>query len=82
MTMAFVWIPSARSTPQTTVNALIYQLRMDGLGAFEHPSCGRRLAELSTEQLRELMAALIRARPRCAAVTDELLIALDRIRRR
>ena len=40
------------------------------------------LAELSTEQLRELMAALIRARPRCAAATDELLIALDRIGRR
>jgi hypothetical protein len=73
--------PGARPTPQTTVNALLYQLRMDGLGAFEHPNCRRRLAELSTEQLRELMAALIRVRRRCAAVTDELLIALDRIGR-
>jgi hypothetical protein len=74
--------PSARSTPQTTVNALLYQLRVDGLGAFEHPNCRHRLAELSTEQLRELMAALIRTRPRFAPVTDELLIALDRIGRR
>jgi hypothetical protein len=57
------------------------QRRMDGLAAFEHPNCRRRLAELSTQQLRELMAALIRVRPRCAAVTDELLIALDRIGR-
>ena len=48
---------------------------------FEHPNCRRRLAELSTEQLRELMAALIWVRPRCAALTDELLIALDRIGR-
>ena len=71
----------ARPIPQTTVNALLYQLRMDGLAAFEHPNCRRRLAELSTEQLRELMAALIRLRPNCAAVTDELLIALDRIGR-
>ena len=73
--------PGARPTPQTTVNVLFYQLRMDGLAAFEHPNCRRRLAELSTEQLRELMAALIRVSPRCAAVTDELLIALDRIGR-
>jgi hypothetical protein len=72
--------PSARPTPQTTVSALLYQLRVDGLGA--HPNCRHRLAELSTEQLRELMAALIRTRPRFAAVTDELLIALDRIGRR
>jgi hypothetical protein len=73
--------PGARPIPQTTVNALLYQLRMDGLAAFEHPNCRRRLAELLTEQLRELIAALIRVRPICAAVTDELLIALDRIGR-
>jgi hypothetical protein len=71
--------PGARPIPQITVSALLYQFRMDGLAAFEHPTCRRRLAELSTEQLRELMAALIRLRPNCAAVTDELLIALDRI---
>jgi hypothetical protein len=64
-----------------TVESLFYELRTNGLAAFEQPNCRRRLAELSAEQLRELMAALIRVRPRCAAVSDELLIALDRIRR-
>lgn len=69
------------ATPQTTADALLYQLRTGGLAAFECPSCRRRLADLSAEQLREVIAALIRVRPRCAAVTDELLIALDEIRR-
>jgi hypothetical protein len=65
-----------------TVGALLYQLRTDGLAAFEHPNCRRRLVDLSDGQLREVMAALIRIRPSCAAVTGELLIALDGIRRR
>jgi hypothetical protein len=73
--------PGARATPQTTVDALLCQLRTDGLAAFEDPSCRRRLADLSEGQLREVMAALIRTRTSCAAVTDELLIALDGIRR-
>jgi hypothetical protein len=73
--------PGPRPTTQSTVNALLYQLRMDGLAAFEHPNCRRRLAQLSAEQLRELIAALIRVRAKSAIVTDELLIALDRIRR-
>jgi hypothetical protein len=67
--------------PQVTLDALIYELRMDGLAALEKPNCRRRLADLSDGQLRELIAALIRARTRCAAITDELLITLDEIRR-
>jgi hypothetical protein len=70
-----------QDAPQATVAALVYELRMHGLAAFEHSNCRRRLAELSAEQLRELIAALIRVRERFAVVTDELLIALDRIRR-
>jgi hypothetical protein len=71
--------PGARPTPQTTVNALLYQLRMDGLAAFEHRTAGAGSPN-SRPSNCELMAALIRVRPRCAAVTDEL-IALDRIGR-
>ncbi|HKA65269.1 MAG TPA: hypothetical protein VKD00_06065 [Methyloceanibacter sp.] len=68
--------------PQSILDALNYELRSHGLAAFEHPNCRDRLAEVSVKQLRELMAALIQVRAACAAVTDELLIALDRIRRR
>jgi hypothetical protein len=67
--------------PQVTVDALICKLRTDGLAGLEKPNCRRRLADLSDDQLREVLAALIRARTNCAAVTDELLVALDEIRR-
>jgi hypothetical protein len=70
-----------RPAPQSTADALLYQLRTHGLAAFHDPSCRCRLADLSVEQLREVMAALIRVRARFTGVTDELLIALDRIRR-
>ena len=73
--------PGARPAPQVTLDALLYELRTDGVATFENPSCRRRLADLSDGQLRELLAALIRARTNCAAVTDELLVALDEIRR-
>jgi hypothetical protein len=72
---------SRQAAPQVTLDALIYELRLDGLAALEKPNCRRRLADLSDGQLRELIAALIRARTRCAAITDELLITLDGIRR-
>jgi hypothetical protein len=67
--------------PRATVEALLYELRTHGLDAFESPNCRRRVVEFSADQLSEVMAALIRVRAGCAAVTDELLIALDRIRR-
>ena len=72
---------SGRPAPQVTLVALLYVLRREGLAALENPSCRRRLADLSDDQLREVLAALIRARTNCAAVTDELLVALDEIRR-
>jgi hypothetical protein len=70
-----------RPAPQATFDALLYELRTLGLAAFKNPSCRRRLADLSDPLLRELLAALIRTRARYPAITDELLIALDEIRR-
>lgn len=70
-----------RPAPRATFDALLYELRTLGVAAFKNPSCRRRLADLSDPQLRELLAALIRTRARYPAITDELLIALDEIRR-
>jgi hypothetical protein len=67
--------------PRSTFDALHYELRSRGVAALEHPSCRRRLVELSAKQLRELMAALIRIRAKFPGVTNELLLALDGIRR-
>jgi hypothetical protein len=67
--------------PQSTFNALHYELRSRGLAALEDPSCRQRLVELSDEQLRELIAGLLRTRAKFPDVTDELLLSLDGIRR-
>jgi hypothetical protein len=70
-----------RPAPQATFDALLYELRTLGIAVLKNPSCRRRLADLSDPQLREVLAALIRTRARYPAITDELLIALDEIRR-
>jgi len=62
--------------PQSTVEAFIYELRTHGLAALEHPSCLRRLDDVSTAQLREVLSRLIRLRPRYAAICDNLLLKL------
>jgi hypothetical protein len=66
----------------TTVEAVMYELRSDGLAALNAPNCRRRLSELSREQFDEVIARLIkiRGRPYCPGITDELFLALDRMR--
>jgi hypothetical protein len=66
--------------PQVMLDAVLYQLCKDGIAALENPSCRHRLAKLSDTQLRELIAALIRARTTYPAVADDLLLILDEIR--
>jgi hypothetical protein len=65
----------------STVDALLHQLRTGGLAALKDPSCRARLTELSDAQLRDVLGRLIRIRGKFAAVTDDLIIALDEIRR-
>jgi len=62
--------------PQSTVEALIYELRRHGLVALQHPHCLRRLAAVSTAQLRDIIANLIRLRSKCSAICDDLLLKL------
>ena len=60
--------------PQSTYDALLYELRSEGSPALKAPNCRGRLALLSTDQLRELIAALIRLRPQQpTTITDELI---------
>ena len=60
----------------TTVEALMYELRTDGIKALATPNCQRRLCDLSTAQVREVIERLTRLRVRYPAITDELLLAL------
>jgi len=60
----------------TTVQALMYELRTDGVKALGRPNCQRRLGDLSTIQVREIIERLTRLRARYPAITDELLLTL------
>jgi hypothetical protein len=65
-----------RGAPQSTYDAVLHELRTYGISQFAKPDCRRRLFDLSTEQVRELIAALMRLRPRYPAITDDLLLKL------
>ena len=62
--------------PRATVEALLHELRMHGLTALSHRNCLRRLDDVSTAQLREMLARLIKLRPKYPAITDDLLLKL------
>src|SRR5262249_510516 len=78
--------------PRATVEARLYDLRPHGLSplknphirprALKHANRRQRLGDLADMQLRSVLAGLIPLRARYVAVTDELLIVLDRIRQR
>jgi hypothetical protein len=61
---------------EATVEALVYELRTRGLAALDHPNCLRRLSDVSSGQLREVLARLIRLRSNYPAITDDLLLIL------
>jgi len=59
---------------QSTYDAVFYELRTYGVAQFAQANCRRRLADLSTTQVRELIAALIHLRPQHATtITDDLI---------
>jgi len=48
---------------ESTVETVVYELRTYGLAQLKKPNSQWRLGELSPEQLREVLARLIRLRP-------------------
>jgi hypothetical protein len=60
----------------STIEALMFCLRERGEAAFTEPDHRRRLAELSSTQLREVIARLIAGRSRYPAISDDLLFSL------
>ena len=61
----------------STAEAVVYELRTHGLAQLKKPNCRRRLGELPPEQLREVLARLIRLRPQYPKIDDALLVQLD-----
>lgn len=66
----------AYGAPPATVEALMYELRTYVIKALAAPNCQRRLCDLSTDQVREVIERLTKLRPRYPAISDELLSQL------
>jgi hypothetical protein len=68
----------------TTVEALMWGFRTKGIAHLQEPNCLRRLSELSTAQLREVIKRLIYCREsypgRDPGISDELLLKLEELR--
>jgi hypothetical protein len=72
-------IRGASNAGKATCDALLYELRTYGAAQLAKPNCQCRLTELSTPQLRELIAALTRLKPNCRAIDDTLLLKLGKL---
>jgi hypothetical protein len=58
---------------ESTVEALMFSLRERGTAALAESETQRRLAALSSAQVRDIIARLIMSQPRYPAIDDELL---------
>lgn len=62
------------SAARSTYDAFLYELREYGLPQLEKLHCRSRMADLSREQIRELIWALLRLRPKYRATIGDALI--------
>jgi hypothetical protein len=77
--IAYGMAPRTRATAGgawSTVEAVMYELRTDGLVALARPNCQQRLVDLSADQMREVIIRLDQLRPKYPAITDDLLLQL------
>ena len=73
--------PAAESTaqadaPAATVDALMYELREDGVAALATRGCQRRLAAISSDQALAVIARLNNLRARYPKITDQLILRI------
>lgn len=64
---------------RSTVEAVVYELRTYGFAATAGQNCQRRLSELSSAQIREVIERLYRLQPKYPAITDDLLLLLGEL---
>jgi hypothetical protein len=69
--------PERDEAAQSTVEALMYELREHGVDQLKNANTQRRFAEFSGRQLREVIERLIKLRPRYPpGITEELITTL------
>jgi hypothetical protein len=69
---------SADRAAASTVEALVLALRERAAADLAEPECQRRLANLSTAQMRDILARLMALRSNYPAIDDELLFLLGK----
>lgn len=69
-------LPERDGAAASTVEAAMYELRTYGIGQLEKPNTQRRLSELSTRQMHEVIERLEKLRPKYPQITDELISTL------
>jgi hypothetical protein len=62
--------------PAATVDALMYELREDGVAALLTPGCQRRLAAVTSDEALDVIARLNRLRPTYPRITGELILRI------
>jgi hypothetical protein len=72
--------PRRPEAPVSTFQSVLYTLRTRGTAALAEPRCRQRLFDLSADQVAELVAALMRLKPRCPAISEELLVIVGKRR--
>jgi hypothetical protein len=63
--------------PPTTLEAVMYELREEGLAALKASNCRRRIGELSRRQLLEALRRLLKLRSRFPKISDDLLLYIE-----
>jgi hypothetical protein len=63
----------------STIDALKYELRCFGIAQLKKPRTQARIAELSAEQMGDVIAALKRMQPACPLISDEFVQLLQRV---
>lgn len=72
-------LPQRDQAANSTIEALMFSLRERGAAALSEPACLDRLADLSSDQTREVIKRLIALRPSYPKITDELLFKLGEL---
>jgi hypothetical protein len=72
----------AKRVAESTFQAVAYVLRQYGMRRLNDPWLTVRLAEFSDAQITELIAALGRMQPRYAAITNEVISEITKLRGR
>jgi hypothetical protein len=69
-----------QGAPDVTYEAALHELRARGIAQLAKQNCLRRLGDLSSDQVDDLITALIGLQPKHPSITDEMILKLGDFR--